>query len=131
MSADDLTYAQGAIKNWKRLRPAILEGDMYRLFSPYDGAHASTGFVSKDKSQAVVFVFDTYPRYGETTRNLVLKGLNEDARYRVKEINLEPNKQSRLRCNNKVYSGQYLMTVGIQAFSANKLTSHVLELTKE
>ncbi len=131
MSADDLTYAQGAIKNWKRLRPAILEGDMYRLFSPYDGAHASTGFVSKDKSQAVVFVFDTYPRYGETTRNLVLKGLNEDARYRVKEINQEPNKQSRLRCNNKVYSGQYLMTVGIQAFSANKLTSHVLELTKE
>jgi len=131
MSANDLTYAQGAIKNWKRLRPAIMEGDMYRLFSPYDGPHASTGFVSKDKSSAVVFVFDTYPRYGEESNNLLLKGLDENARYRVREINLEPNKKSRMSCNDKVYSGQYLMTVGIQAFSYRKLVSHVLELTKE
>lgn len=28
MSGDDLTYCQGAVKNYKRLRPAIMEGDL-------------------------------------------------------------------------------------------------------
>ena len=129
MSENDLTYAQGAVKNYKRLRPALMEGDMYRLYSPYDGPHAATGFVSKDKKTAVLFAFDTYPRYGEQSNPVRLKGLNPDAVYRVSEINLEPGKNSNLGCNGKEYSGQYLMTVGLPVLSADKLKSHVIEFT--
>ena len=42
-----------------------------------------------------------------------------------------PGKQSWLECNDKVYSGQYLMTVGIDVLTTHKLLSHVLEITAE
>ena len=53
MSGDDLTYCQGAVKNYKRLRPAIMEGDLYRLVSPYDGtrSHAATSLSAKTRTR--------------------------------------------------------------------------------
>ncbi len=131
MSDSDLKYCHQAVENYRRLRPCIMEGDMHRLYSPYDGPHAVTGFVSKDKRQAVVFTFNTYPRYAERNAPVKLRGLNPDAKYRVREINMEPGKQSWLGCNDKVYSGQYLMTIGLDVLTTHKLVSHVLELTQE
>ena len=112
MSGDDLTYCQGAVKNYKRLRPAIMEGDLYRLVSPYDGtrSHATNQFVSKDKNKAVVFAFDVYPGYGEKILPVRLEGLDAGKQYRVKEINLMPNQGSSLEGNDRIFSGDYLMT---------------------
>ena len=102
MSGDDLTYCQSAVKNYKRLRPAIMEGDLYRLVSPYDGtrSHAANQFVSKDKNKAVVFAFDVYPGYGEKILPVRLEGLDAGKQYRVKEINLMPNQGSSLEGND-------------------------------
>ena len=133
MSGDDLTYCQGAVKNYKRLRPAIMEGDLYRLVSPYDGtrSHATNQLVSKDKNKAVVFAFDVYPGYGEKILPVRLEGLDAGKQYRVKEINLMPNSKSNLAANEKTYSGDYLMKVGINAFTTNQAFSRVIELTAE
>ena len=131
MSADDLKYCQQAVKNFKRLRPAIMEGDMFRLYSPYEGPHAATQFVSKDRKQSVMFTFNTYPRYAERNVPVTLRGLESNQMYRVREINMMPGKQSWLGCNDKVYSGQFLMTVGLDVLTTHKLTSHVLEITAE
>lgn len=131
MNKEEIEYCQQAVKNYKRLRPCIMEGDMYRLYSPYDGPHAVTQFVSKDQNQSVVFTFNTYPRYAERNVPVTLRGLDPNRSYRVREINMMPGKQSWLGCNDKVYSGQYLMTVGIDVLTTHKLLSHVLEITAE
>ncbi len=131
MSGDDLTYCQGAVKNYKRLRPAIMEGDLYRLVSPYSGNHASTQFVSKDKNKAVVFAFDVYPRYGEKYVPVRLQGLDASKQYRVKEINMMPGHNSSLEGNDRTFSGDYLMKYGLNLFTGNKLYSRVVELTAE
>ena len=51
--------------------------------------------------------------------------------YKVKELNLMPNKKSNLDANEKTYSGDYLMKVGIHAFTTNQAFSRVIELTAE
>ena len=133
MSGDDLTYCQGAVKNYKRLRPAIMEGDLYRLVSPYDGtrSHAANQFVSKDKNKAVVFAFDVYPGYGEKILPVRLEGLDAGKQYRVKEINLMPGTESTLEADGELFSGDYLMKVGLDVFGFRPTQSHVIELTAE
>lgn len=131
MSEDEVAYANAAVKNYKRLKPAILDGDMYRLVSPYDGDHASTMFVDKNKQQAVVFAFDIYPRFGDKRLPVRFMGLDPDKQYRVKEINLMPNHRSWMGGNDQVYSGDYLMNVGLNIFTGNKLHSRVIEVTVE
>ena len=62
---DDYTFVQQAVKNWSRLKPVILDGDQYRLVSPYETDHSALNYVSKDKSHAVLFAYNLHPRYKE------------------------------------------------------------------
>lgn len=125
LTADDLAYVKQSIKEYNRLKPVILDGDQYRLVSPYEGNHTSTMFVDKGGKNAVVFAFDVHPRYNEKLINVKLQGLNPDAKYRVHEIN-------RADCSvddsQSTYSGQYLMTVGLPLFSNSDLSSRVYEI---
>ena len=131
MSDNDLAYCKEAVKNYRRLSPVIMDGNMYRLYSPYEGPHAVTQFVGIDQKSSVVFAFNTYPRWGERNNPVLLKGLNPETRYRVREINMWPGANSSLGCNDRVYSGQYLMNVGLSLLNTRKLTSYVLEITAE
>lgn len=126
MSGDDLLFCQEAVKNYKQLRPTIMEGDLYRLVSPFDTKHSVNQYVNKAKTQSVVFSFNTYPDYAERNNAVRLEGLDPNRMYKITEINLMPGKQSWLKCNDKVYSGDYLMKVGIDILTAHKLVSHVL-----
>ena len=49
MTADELAYCQDAVANWKRLQPAIMDGDQYRLVSPCETNHMAVNYVSKDQ----------------------------------------------------------------------------------
>lgn len=129
INEDDATYCHTAVKNYNRLKPVVMEGDMYRLVSPYTGPHASTMFVGKDKQKAVVFAFDIYPRFGDKRHHVCLEGLDANRQYKVCEINMMPNASSSLNGNDRIYSGDYLMTVGLDIFTGNKLNSRVIEIT--
>jgi len=131
LSDDDRQYCREAIKEYKRLKDVIWSPSLYRLVSPYEGQHCVVQRVSDDRSHAVLFAYDIHPRYGERLLNTRLQGLDADAKYRVKEICLMPGRQSWLSCNDKVYTGDYLMKVGIKVTSANDLVSHIIEITKE
>ena len=82
----------------------ILEGDLYRLNSPFDGNYFAQTVVSKDKRKAV-FVFmkktaianDIYP-------GIRLKGLNEDYEYEIQGDVFGGN----------VYGGDVLCKVGLR-----------------
>ena len=131
LSADELAYCQTAVANYNRLKPAILEGDLFRLVSPYAGNHSSVMYVDKQQKQGVVFAFDIHPRYGEKLIPVKLQGLNPDTYYEVKEINLMPGKRSACEANGKRYSGDYLMKVGLPLFTTGQTQSHVIELNAQ
>lgn len=131
LSNDDRQYCREAIKEYKRLKEVVWSPNLYRLVSPYEGQHCVVQRVDDSKSKSVVFAYDIHPRYGETILPTRLMGLDAEAKYRVKEICLMPGKQSWLPCNDKVYTGDYLMKVGIKVTSTNDLASHIIEVMKE
>ena len=131
MNQNEHLYCDLAVKNYNRLKPVILEGDMYRLVSPYGSNHTSSMFVGKDKKTAAVFAFDIHPRYAEKTLPVRLQGLDADKKYRVKEINMMPGSGSSLKGNNQVFSGEYLMNVGLDLFTTQQLNSRLIEITAE
>ena len=131
MSKADYAYTQSAVANWRRLQDVILNGELYRLVSPYETNHAAVNYVSQDKGKSVVFAYDLHPRYQEPVRNVRLQGLDANRMYTVKEINLMPDTKSALDCDGQQYSGDFLMKVGLNILTPNTATSHVLELTAE
>ena len=131
MNQNEHLYCDLAVKNYNRLKPVILEGDMYRLVSPYGSNHTSSMFVGKDKKTAAVFAFDIHPRYAEKTLPVRLQGLDADKKYRVKEINMMPGSGSSLKGNDQVFSGEYLMNVGLDLFTTQQLNSRLIEITAE
>ena len=126
---EEISLCREAVKTWKRLEPIITDGDQYRLVSPYEGNHMALMYVSQNK--AVVFTYDIYPRYHEQLHDLKLNGLEPSARYLVKEINLPSGKKSSLPEDGKILSGDYLMKVGLQAFTEAHMNSRMIELTKQ
>lgn len=129
MSEDELEYCQIAVGNWKRLQSVIMDGDQYRLVSPYSSNHMALNYVSKDLNSAVLFAYDINPRFQEKLMPVKLQGLDPYKKYKVKEINLMPNTESTLEADGKVYSGDYLMKVGLDVLGFVRAQSHVIELT--
>lgn len=131
MNENEVTFCRQAVENFRRLSPVTLDGDLFRLVSPYEGEHAAIMYATPDQEKAVVFAFDMHPRYGEFLQAVRLQGLDANKRYKVEEINLMPGTRSALQDNGKVYSGDYLMKIGLNLFSTRHLKSHVLELTAQ
>lgn len=131
MNENEVTFCRQAVENFHRLSPVTLDGDLFRLASPYEGEHAAIMYATPDREKAVVFAFDMHPRYGEFLQPVRLQGLDANKRYKVEEINLMPGARSSLKDNGKVYSGDYLMKIGLNLFSTGHLKSHVLEITAQ
>ncbi|MFR2069385.1 MAG: alpha-galactosidase [Bacteroides nordii] len=128
LNQNEQMYCRQAVSEYNRLKPVILEGDLYRLVSPYGSNHTSSMYVNKDKNQAVVFAFDVYPRYGEHILPVRLQGLEANKMYQVKEINLMPGASSSVNGNGQTFSGEYLMNVGLDLFTGYKLNSRIIEI---
>ncbi len=128
MTGDEIEYCRQAVANWKRLQPAIMDGDMYRLISPEGNKHMAVNYVDKNRQSAVVFAYDIQPRIGDKLMPVRPKGLDPDRHYRVTEINLMPGTESKLAENGKTYTGDYLMKIGLNLLSRNHAHSTVVEL---
>lgn len=124
LSPDDYKLCQVAVANYKRLKPVILDGDMYRLVSPYECNHAAVSYVAKDRKSAVVFAYDLHPRYKEPVLNVRLQGLDPLQTYSIKELNLTEGQTG----FSGSFTGDYLMKIGLKLFSASDGSSRVLEL---
>ena len=128
LNPNEQVYCRQAVTEYNRLKPIILEGDLYRLVSPYGSNHTSSMYVNKNKNQAIVFAFDVYPRYGEHILPVRLQGLEANKMYQVKEINLMPGASSSVNGNGQTFSGEYLMNVGLDLFTGYKLNSRIIEI---
>ena len=86
MTAEEIAFAKAAVADYKRIRPVVQRGDLYRLVSPYEKPLAALMYASEAKDAAAVFALGLKIDGGRT-ETLKLRGLDTDARYSVCEIN--------------------------------------------
>lgn len=130
MTEKELSLCHQAVSDFNRLKPVILEGDQYRLVSPYETDHAAFLYTAKKQDRGVLFIYNLHPRYASPLNNVRLKGLKADAFYRLDELNV-PEGQRKSAVSGKVYSGDYLMSVGLSVLSNRHTSSSVFELVEE
>ena len=103
----DSALATQMIALYKRIRPAVQTGNLYRLASPRTNDVTVNQYVAGDGKLAVVFAFRHSQQYDTAAPTIRLRGLDERAVYRVEAIdNKLIEKQPEL-------SGAYLMDVGL------------------
>lgn len=131
MTEKEYAFSKSAIQTYKEIRNTILMGDLYRILSPYKENRTVYMYVNEDKSQAVVFNFlvrkEVYPK----PPTILLQGLDPDKKYILKEINRNPDDWSRFgKYEGKVFSGEYLMTVGLHFTMYNECESLLIQLNE-
>ncbi len=131
MAKDDLEYCRQAVREYNRMKPVIYSPNLYRLVSPYETKHCVLERVSDDKSHALIAAYDIHPDFNEQLLPVRLEGLDANSKYRVKEICLMPDKESQMPFHDKVFSGDYLMKIGLKLLTGDDMTSRIIELTKE
>ncbi len=133
LTPEEIAFCRQAVGHFKRLSPVTLEGDQYRLVSPYEGQHAALMYVAKDKDKAVLFTYDLFPnRYTEKLFPVRLQGLDPQKMYKVEEINQEAGVEVvPWEGDGQVFSGDYLMKVGLNLFTDRRENSRMIELTAQ
>ncbi|MDT3402040.1 alpha-galactosidase [Mucilaginibacter terrae] len=133
MTPDELTFSKLAIKNYKRLSNVIWYGDLYRLISPYEENRAVLMYVDSVKSKAVLFNYNLNIRERETVNRVKLAGLDANKKYKVEEINMMTGAKPILPDNGRVYTGDFLMKVGLDlnSWHLKALTSSIVEITAQ
>lgn len=126
----ELKFSQTAIENYKRLSDIIWHGDLYRLVSPYQENRAVLMYVNETRSKAVMFAYTLNSRYGEAFNKVRLQGLDPQKTYKITEINVNDGRRMGPSESGRSYTGDYLMKVGLNAGSANPLTSAVYEISE-
>jgi alpha-galactosidase len=106
-SADDLQASTRYVSFYKRIRPTVQRGALYRLIAPQGSEYSATEYVSTDGRQAVLFAYLHSQQFGNFFPPVFLNGLEPDARYKVEAI--DPGQVQEAG----VLSGAYLMHHGI------------------
>jgi alpha-galactosidase len=129
----ELQFSEDAVKTYKRISDVIWFGDLYRLESPYESNRAVVMYVKDNKSKAILFNYHLNTTRKDIFNRVLLQGLDAQKNYRIKEINLFPGTKSTQPDNDKVFTGNYLMTVGLNlsAGKVNPQTSNIYEITEE
>ncbi|HTE11398.1 MAG TPA: alpha-galactosidase, partial [Chitinophagaceae bacterium] len=131
LNEQDMAFCQQAVKNYNSFKHTVWQGDLYRLLNPHENRLASLMYVSKDQNTAVMFNLLVNTRVAITATELPvqLAGLDAGKKYHVKEINLYPGTSSPVD-ENKIYSGDFLMKVGINPHVNDRRQSVVLEINE-
>jgi len=110
------------IAQYKAVRETVQKGDVYRIVSPFEGNRSVLQYTDKNRKKAVIFVYQMaeYPANTteETQRTPLVKliGLLPEVRYKIEGI-------------NEVFSGKYLMEVGIEFPLRGALKSRIFSVT--
>ena len=112
LTAEELAYAKARVAQYKRIRPIVQRGDLYRLVSPYENPCAALSYVSADRSRAVVFVYGL-DKPLDMAATLQLDGLDSARSYVVRGM---------------VRTGADLMRRGLDIALKGRYASDVIEV---
>lgn len=113
MDDADKAFAKRAISAYKKIRPVIQLGDLYRLVSPYEHKGVSSlMYVSSQKDRAVFFAYKLSHFINMVIPNVRMNGLDPEKQYRLIDLTaVNENKPCLLQ--GKIISGKMLMEEGI------------------
>lgn len=117
--------AEGVRLYKESIRELVMNGDLYRLVSPYETPMAALSYVAPDKNKAVVYF---YQQENGNVPVVKLNGLDASKKYSVKEVNLPKGTASRFSVDQKILTGEELMNKGIENSLSEQAQSAVFEL---
>jgi alpha-galactosidase len=85
-SPEDSALAAKMITLYKRIRPTVETGDLYRLLSPRTIDVTANEYVAQDGNPAVLFAFRHSQQYSTPAPTIRLQGLDPHALYRLTSI---------------------------------------------
>jgi alpha-galactosidase len=131
LNEKDMQFAKESVSNYHAFKNVVWHGDLFRLVNPHENAIASLMYVEPSKSKGIVFNYlvNDRQRLTETQRPVRLAGLDPAKKYQVHEINLYPDTKSSINAT-AIYSGDFLMKVGINPDISLRRTSVVLEINE-
>ncbi len=138
MNDEDKAICRQAIADYKKIRPIVQFGDIYRLVSPYDGKGiASLMYITPEKDDAVFYWWKIETFMNQQLPRVTMAGLDPDKIYKVIELNRIDKEP--LPFEGKAFTGKYLMSNGLEMpltynVDYNKNTdyaSRVLRLTEQ
>lgn len=104
----DFADAARMVAAYKRVRPIVQQGDLYRLIRPTDpSGRAATFYVSPDKRQAVLFAFLHSSTKSDRQPAIQVAGLDPQTQYRVRPIDATAG-------DGLTQSGAYWMGHGVE-----------------
>lgn len=131
MTDSEKNFARKAIAEYKRVRPVVQFGDLYRLISPYDNKGvASLMYVAADKENAVFFAYKLDHYRDQPIPRFTMSGLDRNKSYRIRELNVPENSQPS-HLDGKKAGGAMLMDIGFEIPLGDEYASRVYELTAE
>ena len=113
LSDEEMELFSKEIARYKTWRHVVQYGDLYRLQLPSDSNVVEIEYVSKDKKEAVLFLFMHSRKYGEVIPRVKMRGLKEDARYLCSET-------------GRACAGKTLMNLGVSVNLNGDFDSGVL-----
>ncbi|MBQ2336697.1 MAG: GH36 C-terminal domain-containing protein, partial [Victivallales bacterium] len=120
-------FAKSAVADYKRIRPVVQQGDLYRLASPYERPLSAMMYVDETKSAAALFALGL-DRDGEVSETLRPRGLDPDAKYEVREINRGTSLHAVLPAG--AVFGRELMERGVAVKISGKYDSASFEIVR-
>ena len=104
-------FARKAVASYKAYRDIVMEGDLYRIGTPYDDTgYYGMMYVSKDKKKAVLFTYCIRYQSRTLIPKFRLHGLDAKTRYTVREQNTD---KKRFWFDGGTFTGEYLANAGI------------------
>ncbi|MDD6253784.1 MAG: alpha-galactosidase [Bacteroidales bacterium] len=111
MTDDEKAFARKAIESYKGYRDIIMNGDLWRIGSPYDDCgYYGMMYVSEDKSKAVLFTYSIKYQSRTVIPQFRLRGLDPERSYHFKEINVD---KPRFWFDGKTLPGDLLEAKGV------------------
>lgn len=127
MTKEEVEFSKRVLAEYKRIRPIVQFGDLYRLSSPYESRVASLMYVHEKRAVVFAWLMDKW--LADSPPPLRLKGLDPAARYLVREINLDEN-GSLANVHERIMGGDYLMDAGIRINWKTTFQSVCMDVTE-
>ena len=129
MTDAEKEFARRAIASYKEYRDIVMQGDLYRIGTPYDKSGCyGLMYVSKDRKQAVLFTYSLRYQGRSLIPKFRLQGLDPKTGYTIRELNVD---KSRNWFDGKTFSGEMLSNAGINPSMPKIYDSGVFLLTAE
>jgi alpha-galactosidase len=126
MSPTEHETIKRAVKLYKEtLRDIVLNGNLYRLESPYERPRAALSYVADDRSRAALFIYQI--KDDANPAPVKPRGLDPKRTYRVRELNVSKDEQAA----PQTFDGQTLMRDGITPPCRKELDSAIYEIVAE